>query len=288
MRLESADGDLGVIWQAELRDGSNYIRQRISCQAKRKETELTEVVVLGSCRPRGGSPGRRQRLAGHGGKLVFFAAEHPMSKSRLWSRRAGRDSRDLRAAIEVGKSLRLRTAAASLRSLVGVTPEGQLRRGFLYYLDASGPSLTGRICTITTAPKSAANTGPSYCSASPARPRRIAAASNKRGSTRSTPSAANWSTSPGCLDSFVHDQGWDDENLVWQFHDGYPDGFRPGTTGGCEIRQSRRLWFSPFGGYAGRGPRMESGRRQGFRNRRLGLTLAGPRYFARFLAACQG
>ena len=29
------------------------------------------------------------------------------------------------------------------------------------------------------------------------------------------------------FDSFAHDHTWDDENLVWQFNDGYPQGFGP-------------------------------------------------------------
>ena len=133
VRLASADGDLAVTWQAVLRDGSNYIRQLISCQAKQKEVELTEIVVWDLGHSRGESPRRRRRLAGHGGQL-FFAAEHPMSKAGIVDKAAEPGSPKFTCSYEVGKSLHP-GEPLQFRSLVGVTPEGQMRRGFLYYLE---------------------------------------------------------------------------------------------------------------------------------------------------------
>jgi len=51
------------------------------------------------------------------------------------------------------------------------------------------------------------------------------------------------------------------------------------------------VWLSPFGGYPCREYRMKYGCKLGFETYGAygsGLTLAGPRYFARVLAACQG
>ena len=46
------------------------------------------------------------------------------------------------------------------------------------------------------------------------------------------------------------------------------------------------VWLSPWGGYPGRGIRFEHGQKQGFEKGPNGLTLAGPRYYARFRTAC--
>ena len=71
---------------------------------------------------------------------------------------------------------------------------------------------------------------------------------------------------------------------------GYPEGFRPAQQAAAKYGSHVGVWLSPFGGYPGREYRMESGTQTGVRNLSpaSGLTLAGPRYFARFCAACQG
>ena len=90
------------------------------------------------------------------------------------------------------------------------------------------------------------------------------------------------------LESFVHDHGWDDETLVWQFHAGYPQGFAPARQAAEQFGSHVGVWFSPAGGYSGRKARVENGQKQGFETSRLGLTLAGPRYYGWFRAACVG
>ena len=55
-----------------------------------------------------------------------------------------------------------------------------------------------------------------------------------------------------------------------------------------KYRSAVGIWFSPWGGYSGRARRVEAGQRQGFETSKLGLSLAGPRYFTRFRDACLG
>ena len=82
MKLASADGAVEVSWRAVLRDGSNYVRQSIACEAKREELELGEVVLWELA-----VPGAEVRGVVDGSPVVagslFFAAEHPMADDRL-------------------------------------------------------------------------------------------------------------------------------------------------------------------------------------------------------------
>ena len=283
-RLASADGALNVTWQAVLRDGSNYIRQRISCQAKREAAELTTVVVWDLA-----APGAEVRGVVDGSPVVagnwFFAAEHPLSKSCVVTE-AG--SPRFTCSYVVGESLRP-GSPRQFRSLVGVTPAGQLRRGFLYYLERERAQPYRPFLHYNNG----SEIGCEYWSARLFGKPGEAAAFRRRQQQAWLDAIDAFGRElvmrrQVVMDSFVHDHGWDDENLVWQFHDGYPDGFRPAQQVAAKYGGHVGVWLSPFGGYAGRGPRMESGRRQGFETDRLGLTLAGPRYFARFHAACQG
>jgi hypothetical protein len=287
VKLASADGKLDVTWRAVLRDGSNYVRQEIACLAKQGEIEFVELVVWDLA-----APGAEVRGVVDGSPVVagnwFFAAEHPLSKSRMADEAAAAAcprftcSHPAIAALTPGH-------ARLFRSLVGVAPEGQLRRAFLYYLERERaqpyrPLLHynngSEIGTVYWAHKRPGK--PDEGAAFRRDMQRLWLAAietfgqelvKKRGVV---------------VDSFAHDYMWDDENLVWQFHEGYPQGFTPAAETAAKYGSHVGVWFSPFGGYPGKKARVESGRKQGFETDRLGLTLAGPRYFARFMAACQG
>jgi hypothetical protein len=88
------------------------------------------------------------------------------------------------------------------------------------------------------------------------------------------------------MDAFVHDFEWDDETLVWQFHGGYPNGFGPAAKAAADYGANVGVWFSPWGGYPCQPARIKFGRQMGFETSPGGLSLAGPRYYRRFSAAC--
>lgn len=87
---------------------------------------------------------------------------------------------------------------------------------------------------------------------------------------------------------FLLDDGWDDYTTLWKVHSGFPGGFRPITDrleamglGGLGV------WLSPWGGYnVARSKRMEYGQAEGFEINKNGFSLAGPKYFERFLETC--
>ena len=47
----------------------------------------------------------------------------------------------------------------------------------------------------------------------------------------------------------VFDDGWDDPKTLWQFHDGFPDGFTPLAKLCRQYHTQLGVWLSPFGGY---------------------------------------
>ena len=133
VKLASADGAIEVNWQAVLRDGSSYVRQVITCQSIGNEVELAEVVVWDLA-----VPGAEVRGVVDGSPVVagnlYFAAEHPMSKSTLVAAPDAAAPPRFTCSYQVNGGLRY-GEPRQFRALVGVSPPGQMRRGFLYYLE---------------------------------------------------------------------------------------------------------------------------------------------------------
>jgi hypothetical protein len=89
------------------------------------------------------------------------------------------------------------------------------------------------------------------------------------------------------LDSFLFDDGWDDNRTLWQFHSGFPHGFTPLKVAAAKWHAAPGVWLSPFGGYNDSRPqRLRYGSEQGFETNSSGFSLAGPKYYARFHDIC--
>src|SRR5208282_4214994 len=85
------------------------------------------------------------------------------------------------------------------------------------------------------------------------------------------------------IDSFLFDDGWDDVRSLWSFDPGFPDGFAPLKMAAAKYGAAPGIWLSPWGGYGkAKEERMKYGRRQGFEMNKGGFALSGPRYFAHF------
>ena len=82
------------------------------------------------------------------------------------------------------------------------------------------------------------------------------------------------------LDAFVWDDGWDDFNSLWAFHDGFPERVSGSSGAGALRRRPGRLDVAL--GRLRRGqaeaPRLRQG--PGIRNQRRGFSMAGPKYAA--------
>ncbi|MBR7108475.1 MAG: hypothetical protein IKC90_00410, partial [Akkermansia sp.] len=88
------------------------------------------------------------------------------------------------------------------------------------------------------------------------------------------------------IDSFLLDDGWDNTETLWQFHDGLPHEFR-------EIRKLMEsygsapgVWFSPWGGYGQ--PKLNRLAAAGdtYETNERGFALSGSKYYELFREMC--
>lgn len=87
------------------------------------------------------------------------------------------------------------------------------------------------------------------------------------------------------LQSFVFDDGWDNLDSLWYFDPiKFPDGFMAQAELCKKYNSGIGVWMSPFGGYLeNKKRRIESALREGLETNSKGLSLAGQNYYNRFL-----
>ncbi len=263
--LRSTDGRLGVIWRALARDDANYVRQEIEVSARTGEVRIREIVWIDASVPDARRVGRVE-----GSLLVtrgaFFGCEDPMADNTV--------NAPGRAVCRTTRLATLKPAETLKQSfVVGVAPEGQMRRAFLYYLERER-----------------------------AHPYRLFLHYNSWYDISWKPFALN---EANCLDAIrafgdglikpygvvvdamVFDDGWDDPGTLWNFHRGFPRGFSPLAELARQYGTHLGVWLSPFGGYGeSRKSRLALGRKQGYETNGSGFSLAGPKYYNAFRAAC--
>ena len=263
--LASMDGNLLVDWRAILRDGANAIRQEIVLRAKASPIAIKAMRMVDL-------PGAGAKVGGlvPGCPLTvgnfFFAYEHPDTTSTV----SGSD-----ASIGLTFNLVLQPGQPVLQSsAVGVVPEGQMRRGFLYYVE--------RESAHPYRPFLHYNAWYDICWSN----RKITEAEcldvidqfgreliQKRGVK---------------LDAFVWDDGWDDPQTLWRPVNGISRTALRNVLAAARARQSTLgFWLSPFGGYGEpKQARITMGKEAGFETGAEGFSLAGPKYYGRFLETC--
>ena len=261
--LEDDAGRLHVVWQVILRDGSNYVRQEVGATAKSADVPVREVRmvdfhvsyarVLGTVK---GSP----VVAG----LLFAGMEDPLSTCAV----AGERSR-----CWVERELPLKSGQSILySSVVGVSTGGQLRRGFLHYVERE------RAHPYRTF----LNYNSWYDLGYFSKYDEVGALNviNTFGTeltkNRDVPIA-----------SFLFDDGWDDPATLWQFNAGFPTGFGKVKDVAASYGTAPGVWLSPWGGYGKpKKQRVEAGRANGYETVDNGFALSGPKYYAAFRDAC--
>ena len=278
VKLTSSDKNLKVEWLAILRDGSNYVRQQVHLTVKNKAIKVKEIILLELSASHAeimgtvdGSPVVVGGTPPCGNPNMFFAYEHPLSKNSKFPT-AGGVLRRLRCSLPCSTVLKPGESLIQ-SSVIGVVPEGQLRRGFLYYIERER--------------------------AHPYRP------FLHYNSWYDIGYGAEKIQEQQCLkvielfgkelvrqrnvvmDSFALDDGWDDTASLWQFHGGFPNGFSRLRKVAEKYDSTLGAWLSPFGGYQkARRERLQYGREQGFETNKSGFSLAGPKYYARFRDIC--
>lgn len=257
--------NLAAEWRVILRKGSSYLRQELSLHAVGKDVPIREVVLFDQ-RVRGaktmgtveGSP----VVAGN----FFFGYENPMARNIVDSNGVVRCSFLRNAMLKSGETL-------TQSCVIGVAPAGQMRRGFLAYLERERAhpyrpflhynswydiSWADRKYDAVEAVKAIQQVGDELVT--------------KRGVR---------------VDSFLFDDGWDDDRTLWNFNSGFPDGFRPLALEAAAFHGNIGVWISPFGGYGEpKTRRLKYAARFGFETNSSGFSLAGPKYYQRFRDIC--
>jgi hypothetical protein len=265
--LTSSDENLAVQWRGILRDGSTYVRQQITFTAQNEAIDIKEIVLWDLAAARAEAAGTVDGSPVTAGNM-FFAYEHPFSKSRILQG----DPPRLRCSLPRSTALDPDKPLAQT-SVVGVVPQGQLRRGFLYYVERERAHPYRPFLHYNSwydigygAEKILQQDFVDM----------IELFGKELIGKREVPMA-----------SFVLDDGWDDPASLWRFHKDFPDGFARLRRTAEKHDSVLGAWLSPFGGYGkAKQERLKYGREQGFETNKSGFSLAGPRYYGRFRDVC--
>ncbi len=305
--LETRDGALRVEWQAILRDGSNYIRQEIAIRPLRGDADLAEAILVDHKLPAADIVGHTSGSPVVAGD-VFTSVEHPMAYATVQAGvfggtrhapdnvdygapeceddplpggmkplRQGWGAHAIRGGLELALPIKEGHAFAC-SSVLGVAPKGQLRRGFLYYLErerAHGYRPFLHYNSWYDIGYFKPFSDKDCLDVIDAFGRELV---EKRGVK---------------MDSFLFDDGWDDTSRggEWRFNSGFPHGFAPLKKATAKIGAAPGIWLSPWGGYGDpRIQRVESGRKAGYEVHGEGYEtlfyLSGPKYYESFHRAC--
>ena len=244
-RLRSADGRLQVLWRAILHDDANYLRQEIEVTPLLGDLIIQKILWLDEPLPQARAAGSVDGSPVTAGNF-FLGFEDPMSVNAI--REPAGSVMERRAVSYLERNAVLKqgeTLAVSF--VIGVAPPGQMRRGFLYYVEEER-----------------------------AHPYRSFLHYNSWYDIAWDPFSLNETNCLGAIrtlgerfikpygvqmDSIVFDDGWDDPASLWSFHRGFPKGFAP-LSQLCSAYHTRLgVWLSPFGGYgAPKDQRLKFGR----------------------------
>lgn len=252
---------ISVKWEAILKDNSNYIRQvfdfhGLTDSLKIGRLKLIKFPAETGIEPSGvvdGSP----MVSGN----FFFAFESPISKSEIkdgW----------INSYIEREKPAPDLTAS----TVWGAAPKGQLRRGFLSYLEKERAVPYRQMLHYN-----------SWYDLSWADRKLTEAGCLDRIQTFSDSLTIKRHVN---LNAFLFDDGWDDNQTLWQISKkDFPAGFENMKALAARHNASLGVWMSPWGGYdQAKEQRLEYGRKQNppFETNSHGFSLSGPVYSSRF------
>jgi hypothetical protein len=256
---------LSAQWSVQLEDENNTIIQTLQLTAT-EDTRIESLLFLDATIPEA-----RQVGTVDGSVVVcdgiFMAIEHPLAKN------TARDGK-VHCGLPRGNVLQ-KGQSWTYTFVFGVTPPNQLRRGFLYYLERRRaqpyrPFLHyNNWYDVILARKKNRITEEECLQAMEVYRQELV---EKRGVQ---------------LDAFVWDDGWDDFNTLWGFHDGFPQGFQKLSATAKEYGASMGVWMSPWGGYAtAKAKRIAYGKTQGYETNESGFSMAGRNYQQAFLNVC--
>jgi hypothetical protein len=250
-------------WRAIVLDDTRYVRQELTVTAGHQDLPVRNIVMWDF-----DAPGVKVVGTVKGSPAVigncFWGFEHPLSLTTVSGSRV-RCSLPRELPVRAGQSV-------VYSSVIGAAPDGQLRRGFLSYVEDQRAHPYRPFLHYN----SWYDLGyfSKYDEAGVLD--RIRAFGLELHEKRGT-----------VLNSFLFDDGWDDPSTLWNFHSGFPTGFAKASRAAAEYGAGIGVWLSPWGGYGKpKQDRVKYGREQGFEIAGNGFALSGPRYNQRFRDAC--
>jgi len=252
-------------WAITLRQGSTYIRQILTLTAGSKPLPLSGVQMI-DLRVRGivvsGSVKGSPLTVGN----FFLGFESPLSESSVVG---DRGTSELHSDVPLGAG-----NSAQFSSVIGVAPDGQMRRAFLNYLERERAHPYRTFLHYN----SWFDIGFFNPYTQPEALNRIHAIGDELNKKRGV-----------TLDSFLFDDGWDDTNDLWKIRPDFASGFEPLKKAAAEYGTAPGVWLSPWGGYGpAKQARLTTAKRDGYEIVDGGLALSGPRYYALFHDAVTG
>jgi hypothetical protein len=258
VRLQDDARKISVAWRAILRDGSNYVRQEIRIAALNGDQPIAEVRLFDASVPGASVIGSVKGSPVTAGDL-FLGFEDPLAQCQ-----AGET-----VTCDMKRELPLRKGQTVDYSLViGVSPPGQMRRGFLNYVERERAHPYRTFLHYN-----------SWYDIGFGKPYDAAAVLDVIGAF-----GRELVRRRGVkLDSFLLDDGWDNPRALWQVNSGFSGGLAAVNRAAGEYGGAVGVWLSPWGGYEeAKQERLDFGRKNGFETNEGGFALSGPIYFARF------
>ena len=267
MALEFSDDrdHLAATWKAILREDSTYVREELTLHATDQNVLVKEIVLFDEKIPGAKTVGTVDGSPVVAGNF-FFGYEHPMSRNIVSADSTVHCSFLRNAVLQAGETL-------TQSWVIGAVPAGQLRRGFLAYVERERvhpyrPFLHYNSWFDIAWDKQKFNEAQSLDA--------IDQFGRELVQKRKVQ-----------MDSFLFDDGWDDDKSLWKFHSGFPNGFTPLKTEAAKFHFGIGVWISPFGGYdVAKTQRLKYASQFGYETNDSGFSLAGPKYYERFHDIC--
>ena len=258
--LTQNSGGLGIAWRAMISDDGAYVRISYELTTA-SDLDIASVSLIALHLPDAWIAGTADGTPIVSGD-AFFAVEHPMARALV--------SNGL-AASTLKRALPLRAGVpVAYSAVIGVAAPGQLRRSFGAYIEAERAHPFRTFLHY--------NSWYDIGYFTPYTEADALKVIERFGKELVTDRHA-------VMDSFLFDDGWDDPQRLWEFNNGFPDGFTRIRAAAEKFGAAPGMWLSPWGGYGPpRQARLAAARAAGYEVDTQGLALSGPKYYAHFHA----
>lgn len=237
----SPDKKIKVQWRAILRDHSSYLRQEMQITAN-QEMEIGEIIAMQYVPVKG----QNIKVSGNtdGSLLVgdnaFFALETPAAINGLKTN----DSQELIEGRWIRRAPLKRGDTWSVSSVVGIMSQGQERRSFLSYLERERAVPHRSFIHYNSWYELNINRNDDLDPMKRMTESQTVEVVKAWNDKLSQKRGMN-------IDAFVWDDGWDEFNSLWEFHKGFPNGFKKSDALARKQKAGIGAWLGPVGGYSG-------------------------------------